>query len=303
MKNSVFVVNREVREALEEKKPVVALESTIISHGMPFPQNLETALEVEQVVRAHGAIPATIAMINGKIHVGCSASELEEIAKADAVLKLSIRDLALAQVQNAHGGTTVAATMHIASMAGIRCFATGGIGGVHRGVEKHGDVSADLDALSRYGMVVVCAGIKAILDIPRTLEMLESLSIPVICFRDDEFPAFFMRASGQKSPQRLDSPEEFALVRKSMDDLRLIQSILVTNPIAKAKALDQDLGENAIAKALKEAEEQGISGKEQTPFLLKRTNELTGGESLRSNIELIKANAALCADIAVQLYR
>ena len=287
---------------MEQKKPIVALESTIISHGMPFPQNLETALEVEQVVRNSGVIPATIAMIDGHIHVGCGRTELQKIAQAETVRKLSLRDLALAQVQEAHGGTTVAATMHIASLAGIRCFATGGIGGVHRGVEKHGDISADLDALSRYGMVVVCAGIKAILDIPRTLEMLESLSIPVISYREDEFPAFFMRSSGQNSPQRLDRPEDFAAVRKSMDGLRLIQSIIVANPIATAKALDQKIGENAITEALKEAAEKGVIGKEQTPFLLKRTNELTGGESLRSNIELIKSNASLCADIAVQMY-
>jgi len=242
-------------------------------------------------------------VIDGVIHVGCGEAELEKISKAVAVRKLSIRDLALAQVQNAHGGTTVAATMHIASLLGIRCFASGGIGGVHRGVEKHGDISADLDALSRYGMVVVCAGIKAILDIPRTMEMLESLSIPVICYREDEFPAFFMRKSGLKSPQRLDEPKEFAEVRKSMDELRLTQSILVANPIAKGNALNQKIGENAIAKALEDAEQEGVFGKDQTPFLLQRTNELTGGESLRSNIELIKSNAALCGEIAVQMYR
>ena len=303
MNASNLVVAPEILESIKLNKPVVALESTIVSHGMPYPQNIETALAVEEVVRKEGAVPATIAVVNGELIVGLNQQELEIIASAPGVEKCSRRDLPFVVGLKKNAATTVAATMMIAHAAGIKVFATGGIGGVHRGVEQHGDVSADLMELKQTPVVVVSAGIKSILDIPRTLEMLESYGVPICTFGSKQFPAFFSRDSGMPSPRSIDSVAELSQVIGSHFDLKLKTGFLIANPIAKGNELDPELANETIAKAIQKAKEKGIVGKDITPFLLSEVNAISGGKSLESNIYLIKANASLAAQLAVELAR
>lgn len=291
----------EVAEALAAGRPVVALESTIITHGMPYPQNVETATAVEATVRAGGAVPATIAIVDGRIKVGLPAHLLEGLGSAKRVIKATRRDLAASIVKHANAGTTVAATMAIAARASIEVFATGGIGGVHRGAEQTFDISADLTELASSPVAVVCAGCKSILDIPKTLEFLETHGVPVIGYRTDEFPAFFARSSGEKLDHRSDSAGEIAEIIRTERKLGSRSGILIANPIPDEHALPVDEIEARIAAAVRDAENAGISRKEVTPYLLARINELTGGKSLTANIALIKSNAALAAEIAVAL--
>lgn len=292
-------LSREVAEALAAGGPVVALESTIITHGMPYPANLETALAVEAVIRDNGAVPATIAVVNGKLKAGLEASELEALAQAKGVVKASGRDLAVAMVRGASAGTTVSATMILADLAGIDIFATGGVGGVHRGAEQTFDISADLTELGRTKTAVVCAGVKSILDIAKTLEYLETQRVPVIAYGTDDFPAFFTRSSGFKADHRLDTPDEIAQAMLLHHGLSTGTGLLIANPIPEAAALTPEFIDGTIADAVREAEEKGIGRKELTPFLLARINEMSGGESLKANIELVKNNAALAARMAV----
>jgi pseudouridine-5'-phosphate glycosidase len=294
----LLAIAPEVAAALAEGRPVVALESTIVTHGMPWPANVETARAVEATVRDHGAVPATIAVQDGKIRVGLSDAELEALARDPGAHKLSRRDLAAALAQGSRGGTTVAATMLCAAWAGVRVFATGGIGGVHRGGHVTMDVSADLTELARTPVAVVCAGCKAILDIPRTLEVLETFGVPVIGYGCDEVPAFYTRGSGCPAPLRLDHPGEVAALLDAQWSLGLRTGVLVTNPIPVEHAMDGEEIDRAIAAALAEAETQGVTGKAVTPFLLARVAALTGERSLRSNIALVKHNAQLAAAIA-----
>lgn len=296
-----FEIAPEVQDALREQRPVVALESTIIAHGMPHPQNLETAQALEQIIRDHGAVPATIAVIGGDYKVGLSAAELFVLATEQGVMKLSVRDLPLAATKRLHGATTVAATMRLAARAGIRVFATGGIGGVHRGVETTFDISADLTELAETPVAVVSAGAKSILDIGRTLEMLETLSVPVIAYRSDSFPAFYSRDSGFAAPMRLDTPLEIAQFLKARWELSPRGGVSIANPIPSRDEIPAAQIEAQIKAALAEAAEKGIAGKETTPFLLKRVNEATAGASLTANIALVKNNARLAAEIAVAL--
>lgn len=291
----------EVADALATGRPVVALESTIITHGMPFPANAETATAVEATVRAHGAIPATIAVMNGRIHVGLDKDQLQALASNKDARKLSRRDLSVALSQGWHGGTTVAATMLCAARAGIAVFATGGIGGVHRGGERSLDVSADLTELSRTPVAVVCAGCKAILDIPRTLEVLETHGVPVIGYGCDEVPAFYTRDSGCPAPLRLDTPQHVAAMIRLQRQLQMDTGVLITNPIPAADAMDRTEIDRAIERALADADARAIVGKDITPFLLGRVVELTGARSLTANVALVKNNAAVAAQIAVAL--
>src|SRR5688572_22288434 len=301
--NDLFAVAPQVREALAGGRPVVALESTIVTHGMPHPQNLATARAVEDIVRAEGAVPATIALIGGCIRIGLDAAELERLASAQDAAKASRRDLAALLARKAPAGTTVAATMIAAARARIPIFATGGIGGVHRGAGETWDVSADLIELSRTPVAVVCAGAKSILDIAKTLEVLETHGVPVLGYRTDDFPAFFARTSGHKVDHRLESPRELAEVISTQRRLGLDTGILIANPVPEAEALPEAAVEGQIEQACRDAEAAGVSGKELTPFLLARINELSGGQSLKANIALIKNNAALAARIAVELAR
>ena len=296
-----FEVAAEVQDALNENRPVVALESTIIAHGMPHPQNLETAQALEQIIRDAGAVPATIAVIAGDFKVGLTAAELFVLATEKDVMKLSVRDLPLAAAKRLHGATTVAATMRLAARAGVRVFATGGIGGVHRGAETTFDISADLTELAETPVAVVSAGAKSILDIGRTLEMLETLSVPVIAYKSDTFPAFYSRESGFAAPMRLDTPQEIAKFLKARWELSPKGGVSIANPILAADEIPAAKIEGTIRAALDEAAKQGIAGKETTPFLLKRVNEVTGGASLKANIALVKNNARLAAEIAVAL--
>jgi pseudouridine-5'-phosphate glycosidase len=296
-----FDIAAEVRDAINENRPVVALESTIIAHGMPHPQNLETAQALEQIIRDHGAVPATIAVIAGDFKVGLTAAELFVLATEQDVMKLSVRDLPLAAAKRLHGATTVAATMRLAARAGIRVFATGGIGGVHRGAETTFDISADLTELAETPVAVVSAGAKSILDIGRTLEMLETLSVPVIAYQSDVFPAFYSRESGFAAPMRLDTPLEIASFLKARWELSPKGGVSIANPIPAADEIPAAKIEGTIRAALDEAAKQGMAGKETTPFLLKRVNEVTGGASLKANIALVKNNARLAAEIAVAL--
>ena len=293
----------EVRKALEQGLPVVALESTIISHGMPYPKNVETALLVEETVRQHGAVPATIAILGGRLKVGLTGEDLQRLGSAAGVVKTSRRDLPFVVARGLDGGTTVAATMILADLAGIRVFATGGIGGVHRGATTSMDISADLEELAATGVAVVCAGAKSILDLGLTLEYLETKGVPVIGYGTEELPAFYTRESGFKVNYRLDSPEEIAAVLRVKWDLGLGGGAVIANPIPSEYAMDKAVIDAAIDRALKEAGEAGIKGKEVSPFLLGRVLELTGGESLESNIKLVLNNAALAAKIAVSLSR
>ncbi|KAG5178723.1 pseudouridine-5'-phosphate glycosidase [Tribonema minus] len=282
-------VKEEVRQALAAGKPVVALESTIISHGMPWPANLQTGLEVEEIVREHGCTPATIAIMEGMPCVGLTQEQLEVLAKAGtSVRKCSRRDIALAMAQKAHGATTVAATMVLAHLAGIQVFATGGTGGVHRDVADTMDISADITELARTPVTVVSAGVKSILDVPRTLEALETAGVPVMTLGSDEFPAFFSPASGTRAPARVESAEEVAAAIHASNALGLTNGMLVAVPNL---APGGEEIEAAVQTALREAHEQGITGREVTPFLLSRIHALTGNASLRSNVALVKNNA------------
>jgi pseudouridine-5'-phosphate glycosidase len=299
MMNEYLNISPEVASAISEGRPLVALESTIISHGMPWPQNVETALGVEQIVRNAGAIPATIAILEGKLCVGLDGRQLEMLGKSTGVWKVSLRDMPFVLSQNLAGATTVAATMRIASMAGIKIFATGGTGGVHRGAENSFDISADLTEMAQTSVAVVSAGVKSILDIGLTLEYLETMGIPVLTFGQDEFPAFYSSNSGFKSPLRLDSEAEIAAMLKTKWSIGLNGSVLIANPLPPEFEVPLEVMELQIVKALAEAEANGIKGKEVTPFLLKRIADNTSGESLEANIALIKGNARLAAGIAV----
>ena len=292
-------VKPEVAQAIAQGKPVVALESTIISHGMPYPQNVETALKVEEIIRANGAIPATIAILGGRLKAGLTPEEIEYLGKqGQKVTKASRRDLSVLVAQGADGATTVATTMMIAHMAGIKLFATGGIGGVHRGAETTMDISADLEELGQTDVMVVCAGAKAILDLKLTLEYLETKGVPVLGYQTEELPAFYTRTSGLKVDYRVDSPEMLAKVLKTQHDLGLHGGILVTNPIPEAYSMDAQAINAVIDQAIAEAQEKGIHGKETTPFLLAKVKEITGGDSLEANIQLVFNNAKLAAQTA-----
>ncbi len=288
----------EVAQQLQLGGPVVALESTIIAHGMPYPQNVQTAREVEAIVRENGAVPATIAILDGKIQVGLDQRQLESLGNTPGVWKVSLRDLPFVVSEKLNGATTVAATMHIAHLAGIRVFVTGGIGGVHRGAETSMDISADLTEMGRTSVAVVAAGVKSILDIGLTLEYLETLGVPVVTFGSEEFPSFYSRGSGFQSPLRLDSPDAIARFLRAKWDLELNGSALIANPIPSEQEFPFAEMEQHIRAALDAAERQGIRGKSTTPFLLKYIADATGGDSLASNIALVKNNAALGARIA-----
>lgn len=290
----------EITAALQAGQPVVALESTIISHGMPYPRNVETALRVEATVREHGAIPATIAILEGRLKVGLSESDIGRLGeKGQQVIKSSRRDLPFVVMRREDGATTVAATMVIAAMANIRVFATGGIGGVHRGVEETMDVSADLEELARTNMAVVCAGVKSVLDIGRTLEYLETRGVPVIGYRTDALPAFYTRDSGFAVDYRIDSAKDAAVAMKVKRDLRMAGGMLIANPIPVEHALDPADIEEVIDDAIREMNIEGITGKNTTPYLLAKIAERTGGRSLDANIELVLNNARVAAEIAV----
>lgn len=292
----------EVAEALAQGKPVVALESTIISHGMPYPKNVEMANEVERIIRENGAVPATIAILDGRLKVGLNEEELEKLARPNAhIIKVSRRDLGVAVSRNLDGATTVATTMLIAAMAGIRVFATGGIGGVHRGAETTMDISADLEELGRTPVMVVCAGAKSILDLGLTLEYLETKGVPVIGFGTEELPAFYTRESGFSVDYRMDSPYEVAAAFGTAQELGLQGGMLVVNPIPKEYSMDASVINGAIDAAVAEAEEKHIRGKEITPFLLAKIKDITGGDSLEANIQLVYNNAKVAAQIASEL--
>ncbi|WP_291582478.1 pseudouridine-5'-phosphate glycosidase [Clostridium sp. UBA6640] len=301
MLKNYLEISEEVSKALSEGKPVVALESTIISHGMPYPRNVETALNVEKIIRENGAVPATTAILNGKIKVGLSAEEVEYLGKAKNVIKMSRRDMPFIVANKLDGATTVAATMIIAQLAGIKVFATGGIGGVHRGAQETFDISADLDELGKTNVAVVCAGAKSILDIGLTLEYLETKGVPVFGFKTEELPAFFTTKSGFKVDYRIDSELDLAKALKAKWDLGLQGGVVVANPIPSEYAMDFDKINNAINDAVKEAEEKGIKGKESTPFLLGKVKEITEGQSLEANIQLVYNNAKLGAKLATEL--
>lgn len=299
--NGLLSIGPEASAALEAGRPVVALESTIITHGMPYPANVETALAVEAVVRAHGATPATVAVIGGRLVAGMDASTLERLATSTDTAKASRRDLAATLVNGGTAGTTVAATMIVAALAGIAVFATGGIGGVHRGAEATFDVSADLLELASTPVTVVCAGAKSILDLPKTLEVLETHGVPVLGYGTADFPAFFSRTSGLGVDHRFDTPDAIARVIATQRALGLKTGILVANPIPLADAIEADSIDPHIAEAVRDAEAQGIGRKELTPFLLGRILERTGGRSLEANIALVRNNAALAAQVAAAL--
>jgi pseudouridine-5'-phosphate glycosidase len=288
----------EIADALAQGRAVVALESTIIAHGMPYPGNLVTARAVEHIIRNEGAVPATIAVLNGKLKVGLSEPELEHVAQSPAMAKASVRDLPVLIAGKRDGATTVASTMRIAAMAGIRVFATGGIGGVHRGVEVTADVSADLTELAQSPVAVISAGAKAILDLPRTLEMLETLSVSVIGYQCDEFPAFYSRSSGLRVPVRAESPEEIAAVLAARWRLSNVGGALIANPIPMADEIPAEQIEQQIGAALRDASARGVTGKDVTPFLLARIRDLTQGASQRANVALVLNNAQLGARIA-----
>ena len=299
--NPLLHLSDEVADALDGKRPVVALESTIIAHGMPWPKNVETAREVEQIVREQGAVPATIAVLDGKLHIGLSNEQLDLLGNSKEVLKVSLRDLPYVMTRGLHGATTVAATMRLAGMAGIRIFVTGGIGGVHRGATHSMDISADLTEMSRTNVAVVSAGVKSILDIGLTLEMLETLGIPVVTAGSDDFPSFYSRKSGYASPLRLDEPSSLAALLKNKWELGLEGAVLIANPVPAAYEVPFETMEGHIQAALQAADQQQVSGKDITPFLLRYLAVRTGGESLEANIALVKNNARLGGQIAVRL--
>lgn len=297
--NAYLSINPEVQEALDHGKPVVALESTIISHGMPYPQNVEMANKTEQIIRDHGAVPATVAIIDGKIQIGLDEEQLELLATAEDVAKVSRRDMAQVLATKKLGATTVATTMIGAELAGIDVFVTGGIGGVHRGYEEQMDVSADLDELAQTPVTVVCAGAKAILDLPRTLEYLETKGVPVLGYGTDYLPAFFSSTSDNKLNARVDSPEETAEIMKASKGLAFDGGILVTNPVPKEDEIPAEEINDIIDQALVEEKKAGVKGKDSTPFLLAKIVELTEGRSLETNIALVYNNAKVGAQIAV----
>lgn len=296
--NDRLKIGAEVAAALAEGRGVVALESTIITHGMPYPENLATARAVEQVARDNGAVPATIAVIDGVLRVGLTDQELETLAQAKDVVKASGRDLAAVMVRKGSAGTTVSATMKIAAMAGIAVFATGGVGGVHRGAEQTFDISADLTELGRTPVAVVCAGVKSILDIPKTLEVLETQRVPVIAYQSDDFPAFYTRSSGLRADHRLDKVEDIAAAIRLHFALDTGTGLLIANPIPERDALENTFIDESITKAVAEADERGIGRKDLTPFLLGRINELSEGKSLKANIALVSNNVRVGAEIA-----
>ena len=293
-----LIFSDEVQKAFNNKLPIVALESTIIAHGMPYPKNIETARQVEKIVRTNGATPATIAILSGKIHVGLNDEQMELLGTSKDVLKVSLRDLPFVVSKKLHGATTVAATMRIAAMAGIKIFVTGGIGGVHRNAETTMDISADLTEMSQTNVAVISAGVKSILDIGLTLEYLETLGVPVVTFRSEDFPSFYSRKSGYKSPMTLNEPKEIAELLKVKWAMGLNGSVLIANPIPSEKEFPFEKMEMHINAALKSAKEKNIHGKETTPFILKFIADSTGGESLESNIALVFHNAELGAKIA-----
>lgn len=298
-----LVFNAEVKDGLACKRPIVALESTIISHGMPYPQNIETAKMLENTVRENGGVPATIAILDGKIRIGITEKELERLGTAKDIKKASRRDLPSIIALRQNAATTVAATMICANLAGIKFFATGGIGGVHRGASESFDISADLMEFIRTPVMVVCAGAKAILDIPHTMEYLETLGVPVLGYQTDEMPAFYYRNSGVKIPQRFEDPADAADIFRRSINLGYKSGILVGNPVPKEAEMDKAAIENKIEEALRDAERLNIKGQAVTPYLLQRLYEITGGESLKTNIELVKNNAALCTKIAVAFFK
>ena len=298
-----MTISKEVQTALKEGCAVVALESTIISHGMPYPKNVQTALLVEKTVREHGAIPATIGIIDGEIVVGMSPEQIEDFGKKKGIAKVSKRDLPIVVAKKLYGATTVSATMLIAKMAGIRLFVTGGIGGVHRGAEKTFDISRDLKELGEVDVTVVCSGAKAILDIPKTLEYLETEGVTVLSYKADKFANFYSLATAAPVDYAFQTPEEAADILDAKRRLGLKGGILISNPVPEEMALPHEYIDSIVDQAVKEAEEQGIKGKDATPFLLKRIVELTGGKSLESNIALVCHNAELGAEIAVALAR
>lgn len=300
--NKYLDISPEVQQALADGKPVVALESTIISHGMPYPKNVETAMLVEKTIRENGAVPATIAIIGGRLKAGLSPEEIEYLGKSGRkVAKVSRRDLAAIVARGADGATTVTTTMIIAHMAGIKVFATGGIGGVHRGAETTMDISADLEELAGTPVMVVCAGAKSILDLGLTLEYLETKGVPVIGYGTDELPAFYTRSSGFGVDYRVDTPAQLAAMFKAQQELGMKGGMLVTNPIPEQYAMDKAVIDAAVEQAVAESKEQGIHGKETTPFLLARVVELTGGDSLESNIQLVLNNAIVASKTAAEL--
>lgn len=300
MKHPHLNLSIEITRALNLGAPVVALESTVITHGLPHPQNLSLARDMEKNVRDAGAIPATVALLDGKIRLGLTDEELVRLSQSESTLKVSHRDFATAIVKKVNGGTTVAGTMLAANMSGIKVFATGGIGGVHK--ESAFDISTDLKALAETPMIVVCAGAKAILDLPATLEYMETMGIPVVGYQTDEFPAFYSRESGLNVSARLDSPQEIAEFAKAHWSLGLRSAILVTNPVPETDSIPASKMEPMIAKASAEAIEQGIHGQALTPFLLGRISELTKGKSLKANLSLLLNNARLAGEIAKEMY-
>ncbi|MDE8604294.1 pseudouridine-5'-phosphate glycosidase [Marinomonas sp. RSW2] len=300
--NQYLDIHPDVAAAIAAGKPVVALESTIISHGMPWPQNAETAKKVEKIIRDNGAVPATIAIIDGRLKAGLSNDEIDTLAKAGlSVTKCSRRDLPFVIAQKQHGATTVAATMIIAAMAGIKVFATGGIGGVHRGAQQTFDISADLQELAKTSVAVVCAGAKSILDLALTREYLETQGVPVLGYKTDTLPAFYTRESDQTVDYNLQSANDIANFLKAKWEMQLHGGVIIANPIPEEFAMDKAAIDSAINQALAEMKEQGVAGKESTPFLLARVAELTGGDSLASNIQLVFNNARLAAKIAIEL--
>jgi pseudouridine-5'-phosphate glycosidase len=297
--NPSLVLTDEVAEALHDGAPVVALESTIISHGMPYPQNVQMASGVEQVVRDLGGVPATIAVLGGRPRIGLDAADLELLATSADVAKVSVRDLPVVIARHGHGATTVAATMRLAALAGIRVFVTGGLGGVHRGGHRSLDVSADLTELATTDVVVISAGVKSILDIGLTLETLETLRVPVLAYRTDEFPAFFSRTSGHPAPIRVDTPDEIAAIMTTKRELGIGGGMVVANPIPAADEIPADKIDSIIERAIEDMDSRWIHGKEATPFLLRRIVELTDGASLSANIALVNNNARLGAEVAI----
>ncbi|CAH6636870.1 pseudouridine-5'-phosphate glycosidase [Pseudocitrobacter vendiensis] len=302
--SDLLQISPEVKQALADNKPVVALESTIISHGMPFPQNAQTAIEVEETIRKHGAVPATIAIIGGVMKVGLSPEEIELLGReGHSVTKVSRRDLPFVVAAGINGATTVASTMIIAALAGIKVFATGGIGGVHRGAEHTFDISADLQELAHTNVAVVCAGAKSILDLGLTTEYLETFGVPLIGYQTKSLPAFFCRTSPFEVSIRLDTPEQIARAMAVKWQSGLNGGLVIANPIPQAYAMPEEQINSAIDRAVAEAEQQGVVGKESTPFLLARVAELTGGDSLKSNIQLVFNNAILACEIAKEYQR
>ena len=299
--NYPLLVSPEVKNALENNLPIVALESTIIAHGMPFPKNVETAKEVEAIIRNEGAVPATIAILDGALCVGLNENQLNDLGSKSGIWKVSLRDMPYVVSKKLNGATTVASTMRIAAMAGIKIFVTGGIGGVHRGAENTFDISADLTEMAQTNVAVISAGVKSILDIALTLEKLETLGVPVLTYGSDDFPSFYSRASGHKTPLRLDTPEEIAAMLNSKWQMGIDGSVLIANPIPADQEVPFHVMEKYILDALDKASQKGISGKDTTPFLLKSIAEATGGESLAANISLVKNNAKLGAKISKAL--